>query len=155
MKWQGGTHPGGEFGPLNNCAEALCDHTKAKVQSDFSVGATGAFPGRVWSHRGDINHFIWQNVQGFTNRLALMAVGRGAPPYVIWVHWKKSAELWFNWCTFRSYDGYFKALKKVFRLSLKVMLINGIKIVLWVNRGLFLLSFFKARTKEQIFFFIS
>lgn len=58
VKWQGGTHPAVEFGPLDHCAEALCDHTKAKVQSDFSVGATGAFPGRVWSHRGDTNNFI-------------------------------------------------------------------------------------------------
>lgn len=43
-----------EFGPLADSAEALCDHTKAKAQCDFSAGATGVLPGRVLSHRGDI-----------------------------------------------------------------------------------------------------
>lgn len=56
IKWQGGIHPAAEFGLLVGCAEGLRYHTKAKVQSDFSVGATGALPGRVWSHRGDIKH---------------------------------------------------------------------------------------------------
>ena len=26
IKWQGGTHPAAEFGPLADCAEALRDH---------------------------------------------------------------------------------------------------------------------------------
>lgn len=65
----------------------------------------------------------------------------------------RTLVLWFHWCRFRSNDKYFKALKKVFCLSLKVMPINGVKIVLWVNQGLFLLAFFKARIKELIFFF--
>lgn len=56
IKWQGGTRPPAEFGPPADCAEALHGHTKAKVQSDFSVGATGALPGRAWSHRADIKH---------------------------------------------------------------------------------------------------
>lgn len=35
---------------------------------------------------------------------------------------KQSTALWFHWCRFRSNDRCFKALKKVFCLSLKVML---------------------------------
>ena len=54
IKWQGDIPPVAEFGLLADCVEALRDPTKAKVQNDFSVGATGALPGRVWSHRGDI-----------------------------------------------------------------------------------------------------
>lgn len=71
-----GTYPAAEFGLLADFTEALRDHTKAKVQSDFSVGATGAFPGRDCFHRGEIKHVTQQSVQGCLNGFALKALGR-------------------------------------------------------------------------------